>query len=117
MRWLPTIVLGLLLCPACQREAPAKGIMNQAEMVRALKAVYIAEEHVGRFGLKPDSSRKYFQRLESKLFDRMGIDSAQFERSFDYYVKHPDEWQQVYSALVDSLNLEEQRFSLPADGE
>lgn len=113
MRWLPTIILGLLTIVACRTEAPPDGVLNQAEMVQALKSLYIAEEHVSRFGLKPDSARKYFHRLELKLFDRIGIDSARFARSFDYYLHHPDEWEQVYSALVDTLNLEEQRFSLP----
>lgn len=113
MRWLPAIILGLLCCLACKRETPPDGVLSQAEMVQTLKSLYIAEEHVSRFGLKPDSARKYFQRLESRLFDRLGIDGEQFERSFDYYVRHPDEWEQVYSALVDTLNLEEQRFSLP----
>lgn len=113
MRWLPTIILGLLACAACETKAPPEGVLSQAEMVQALKTLYIAEEHVSRFGLKPDSARKYFARLESRLFDRMGIEPDTFERSFDYYVQNPDEWEQVYSALVDTLNLEEQRFSLP----
>ena len=115
MRLLPAIILALLGIVSCKKEAPPDGVLSRAEMVQALKSLYIAEEHVSRFGLRPDSSRKYFNRLESKLFDQMGIDSAQFERSFDYYVRHPDEWEQVYSALVDTLNLEEQRFSLPAE--
>lgn len=113
MRWLPAIILGLLCSLACKSEPPPEGVLSQAEMVKALKSLYIAEEHVSRFGLKPDSARKYFKRLEARLFEQMEIDNETFERSFDYYVRHPDEWEEVYSALVDTLNLEEQRFSLP----
>lgn len=116
MRLLPAIILALSVCLACRDKAPPEGVFSQAEMVQALKAVYIAEEHVSRFGLKPDSARKFFSRLEAKLFDQLDIDSAQFRRSFDYYIRHQDEWEQVFSALVDTLNLEEQRFSLPAGG-
>ncbi len=113
MRLLPVIILGLSVCLACRDKPKPEGILNQAEMVQALKALYIAEEHVSRFGLKPDSSRKFFRRLEVRVFDQLDIDSAQFRRSFDYYVLHRDEWEKVFSALVDTLNLEEQRFSLP----
>lgn len=116
MRMLLAIALGFAACVSCQKDTPPQGVLNQTEMVQTLKSLYIFEEHVSRFGLKPDSARTYFQRLESRLFKQMGIDSVQFQRSFDYYVKHPDEWEQVYSALVDSLNLQEQRFSLPVEG-
>lgn len=115
MKYLQISMLVLTVCISCGKDAPSGDVLTQAEMVKALKALYIAEEHVSRFGLKPDSSRKFFQRLEGKIFDQLEIDEPTFRRSFDYYVQHPDEWEQVYATLVDSLNLEEQRYSLPAE--
>jgi len=46
MRCLPTIILGLLACAACETKALPEGVLSQAELVQALKTLYIAGEHV-----------------------------------------------------------------------
>ncbi len=107
-------VAGVLALASCDRERRRQDVMSQAEMVQALRRVYIAEEYVSRFGLRPDSARKFFSRMEDRMFEDLGTSREEFTRSFDYYVRHPDEWEAVYSALVDSLNLEEQRLSVPS---
>ena len=114
MKWVVIFAAGVLAVVSCDRDRARQDVMSQAEMVQALKSLYIAEEHVSRFGLRPDSARKFFTRMEDRLFENMGITREEFTRSFDYYVHHPDEWEAVYSALVDSLKLQEQRQSVPA---
>ncbi|HLT80056.1 MAG TPA: DUF4296 domain-containing protein [Cyclobacteriaceae bacterium] len=114
MKLVLILVVGMMTVMACDRERRREGVLPQAEMVKALKSLYIAEEHVSRFGLRPDSARRLFNRMEDRLFENMGITRDEFQRSFDYYVEHPDEWESVYSALVDSLNLQEQKLSVPA---
>lgn len=114
MKMLLIFAAGVLAVTSCDRERQPERVMSQEEMVQALRSLYIAEEHVSRFGLRPDSARKLFTRMEDRLFEDMGISRDEFTRSFDYYVQHPDEWEAVYSALVDSLNLQEQRLSVPA---
>lgn len=108
------VVAGVLAVASCGRDRQREGVMSQDEMVHTLKSLYVAEEHVSRFGLRPDSARKFFARMEDRIFEDMGVSREAFTRSFDYYVRHPDEWEAVYSALVDSLNLQEQRLSVPA---
>jgi hypothetical protein len=114
MRLVAVLVVGLLAVLSCKRDRRPEGVLSQDTMVQALRSLYIAEEHVNRLGLRPDSARKFFTRMEDRLFEDVGITRDQFARSFDYYVNHPDEWEAVFSALVDSLNLQEQRLSLPA---
>jgi hypothetical protein len=106
--------VGLLAASSCKRERRPNDILSQDQMVQTLRSLYIAEEHVSRLGLRPDSARKFFTRMEDRLFQDAGITREEFIRSFDYYVNHPDQWEAVYSALVDSLNLQEQRLSLPS---
>jgi hypothetical protein len=113
MKLVALFAAGILALASCERDRRPEEVMSQTQMVQALKSLYIAEEHVARFGLRPDSARRFFARMEDRLFEKMGITREEFTRSFDYYVQHPDEWEAVYSALVDSLNLQEQRLSLP----
>lgn len=114
MKLVVILAAGMLAVMSCDRERRREDVMSQAQMVKVLKSLYVTEEHVSRFGLRPDSARKFFTRIEDRLFQDMGITREEFTRSFDYYIQHPDEWEDVYSALVDSLNLQEQRLSIPA---
>ncbi|HEY8511405.1 MAG TPA: DUF4296 domain-containing protein [Cyclobacteriaceae bacterium] len=113
MRLVAILVVGILGILSCEKQRQPRDIMSQDKMVQTLRSLYIAEEHVSRLGLRPDSARKFFARMEDRLFEDAGITREEFIRSFDYYVNHPDEWESVFSALVDSLNLQEQRLSLP----
>jgi Domain of unknown function (DUF4296) len=117
MRYLHVFWLGMLLTLSCEKANPPEEILSQGEMVKVLQQLYISEEHVGRLGLKSDSARKVFDRLEVKLFDKLNVKDSVFIRSFNYYMGQPEQWEQIYAMLVDSLNLREQRLSLPAEKE
>lgn len=117
MRSLLVFGLTLLTVFSCRKEKDRDEILSQQEMVKALQELYISEEQVGRLGLKMDSARKVSARLEEKIFDKLGVQDSVFRRSFDYYQKHPDQWEQIYAVLVDSLNLREQRLSRTQEAE
>ena len=117
MRCIVSIGLIVMTLLSCARDEHSEEVLSQREMVKTLQELYIAEEHVGKLGLRIDSSRKLFAEMESRIFADLGVTDSTFKRSFDYYLSHPDQWEQVYSALVDSLNLREQRLSLPQNPE
>ena len=50
--------------------------------------------------------------LRDSIFARYHVDSATFARAASYYANHPDEYAEVYSRVLDRLNVE--RLSLPA---
>lgn len=100
----------LILLAACSRQGhEAKAILPPAEMVRVLSDLYIVEEKVNRLSLRRDSAETVFANLKDRMFLKLGVPDSVFKKSIDYYMDHPDEMEQVYSALVDSLNLREQR--------
>lgn len=90
-------------------------VLSRAEMVQLLEEIYIAEERLNHMALSRDSSRKVAEALTQRIFENAAITDTAFQRSFDYYMEHPKEMELIYTALVDSLQLEEQRvpFSLP----
>lgn len=77
-------------------------------MVRALTHVYIAEEKVRQLSLRTDSSQQVFNRLQGKVLSQAGVSDSVLKKSIDYYMDHPLELEQIYTTLVDSLNLMEQ---------
>ncbi len=115
---LTSLVIGtsmLLLLAACGEEHKneAQPILSHHEMVKALTEIYLAEQKVNRLGVPRDSAEREFGRFKKVIFKRIGISDSIFKRSFDYYMDRPGEMEQIYTTLVDSLSLMEQRYDLP----
>lgn len=105
------ILIGVcLLFTSCKKEEklPA-GILTKEQMIKVLSEVYIAEEKVNRLGLNRDTSEKVFDYMEGKIYEKTGVSDSLFDISFDYYLDRPKELEQIYTALVDTLQLKEQR--------
>ena len=88
------------------------GVLTQAEMVKVLREVYLAEEKVNRLSLSRDSSEEVFDIMKLKVFEKTGVPDSVFKKSVNYYIEHPVELEQIYTVLVDSLNLQEQRANV-----
>ena len=113
-----SLVIGtcmLIVLVACGEEDKngAQPILTHHEMVKALTEIYLAEQKVNRLGVPRDSAEREFERFKKVIFKGIGISDSTFRRSFDYYMDHPMEMEQIYTTLVDSLSLMEQRYDLP----
>jgi hypothetical protein len=101
---------------SCGAKKEAQGrILSQPEMVSTLIDVYVAEQKIERLNVPRDSGEFLFKKLNAKVLEAKNVQDSVLKKSFDYYLAHPKELEQIYSALVDSLNLREQRvISKPA---
>lgn len=78
-------------------------------MVEIMEDLYIAEEKVNYLALSRDSAVEVAALMENKVFEKAAISDSLFRKSFDYYMERPREMELIYTALVDSLQLKEQR--------
>jgi hypothetical protein len=99
---------------SCKEDRP-EGILGQEQMVKAFRDIYLTEAKVSRLGIRFDSTKLVFELMRSQSFQEMGINDTVFMQSFDWYSQHPNELDQIYGAVIDSLNLMEQRLSLPVE--
>ncbi len=93
------------------KKAPEEQILSQREMVSTLIDVYIAEQKIQMLSIPRDSGEFLFRKLNTKVLEAKNVQDSVLKKSFDYYMAHPKELEQIYSALVDSLNLREQRVT------
>lgn len=93
---------------SCSKKRP-DDILSKEEMVSIMEELYIAEEKINHLALSRDSSKKVFTVMTSKLFENAGVNDTLFRKSFDYYMEHPKDLELIYTALVDTLQLREQR--------
>jgi hypothetical protein len=93
------------------KSAPPKpaGLLSKDEMVQVLANVYISEEKVTRLNLANDSATLVAAVMRSKALQQSGVSDSTFVKSFDYYMDHPTQLEEIYSVLVDTLQLREQR--------
>jgi len=81
-------------------------------MVKTLTDVYIGEQKVNQLSLTSDSSKIVFDKIKGRIFEKAGVPDSVFKKSLDYYIDRPLELEKIYTALVDSLNLREQRLNI-----
>lgn len=108
------VLLAMVLFGCKTKEKPPAGILPEAQMVQQITELYIMEDKIIQLGVPTDSAAKVFNIMSDKLANKTGIADSTFRRSFEYYAKDPVKLERIYSALVDSLNLKEQRSSIQA---
>jgi hypothetical protein len=105
-------ILALLLSACKAKETPPEGILSEEQMVDQLTEYYIVEDKIVQLGIPADSAAKVMNIMTEKLVAKTGIQDSLFRRSLEYYILDPVKLERIYGALVDSLNLKEQRSSL-----
>ena len=101
--------LAAIVVSCGKEQAKPPGILSKEDMVKVLAEVYVTEEKVTQIGLKYDSAARAFDYLRGNIAEKTGIPDSVFEKSLDYYSHRPSEIQAIYSVLVDTLQLREQR--------
>jgi hypothetical protein len=107
LKWLLPVVIGLMF--SCGRTERPANVMSKPEMVKTFMEVYVAEEKVNRLSVPRDSSVIVFDSLRARIFDKLEVEDSVFKKSLLWYTEHPQDMQDILSALVDSLQLREQK--------
>lgn len=99
----------ILVVSACGKSERPEGILTEKQMVNVMTELYVAEEKASRLSIPYDSTRKLFPMFSAKAFEKAGVSDSVFRKSLDYYMREPEKLENIYTILVDSLNLKAQR--------
>jgi Domain of unknown function (DUF4296) len=92
-----------------KKDKVPEGILSRDQMVSVMSELYILEQKVSTLGIKRDSIAGIFRELSERTFDSVGVSDSVFRHSLSYYMDRPAVMEIIYTSLVDSLNLREQR--------
>ncbi|MCB0491124.1 MAG: DUF4296 domain-containing protein [Cyclobacteriaceae bacterium] len=109
LKYLAIVVLIALV--QCKQEQKPPHLLNEEEMVTMLVDLYLAEAKVTLTGIRRDSANKLFHPYEESIIASRGITDSTLNESYNYYFQHPDELEKILDAVMDTLNLREQRAS------
>ena len=101
------IALILLAVSACSSDTNSGEILDQQEMVSYLVELHLTEAAVTNLRESPDSSRFIFKIYEQEILSQHDVTDSVFVNSYNYYLRHPDQLQEIYTAVVDSLSLKQ----------
>lgn len=107
------IIAGILAFGSCSdKDQVPEGVLEKEKMVNVLSDLYLAEQKINSIGVKRDSLKQIFETVRTKIFIKAGTTDSVFKRSMDYYMEHPEIMESLYTSLIDSLNLQEQKMIL-----
>jgi hypothetical protein len=108
IRFLAFVSIVLLLF-SCVKKSPPAGILSKQDMVDIISDIYVSEEKASRLTVNRDSLEAIAQYFEYKVLEQKATSDSVFRKSFDYYMDRPADMELIYTAVVDSLQLQEQR--------
>jgi hypothetical protein len=110
-RMIRIILLGMmiLVLSACGGNRRPEGVLTEKQMVSTMTELYLAEEKANRLSIPYDSIKEVFPIFSAKAFEKAGVSDTVFRKSLDYYMSEPEKLENIYTILVDSLNLKAQR--------
>jgi hypothetical protein len=85
-------------------------VLPREKLTALIIEMYLAEAKMDATSFSRDSTIKFFIPQEKKLLQKLGITDSTLKITYDYYLQHPKEFEEVYDAVIDSLNLQEQKI-------
>jgi 3-hydroxyacyl-CoA dehydrogenase len=103
------LLIFFLLLTGCIRDEQAPPhVLPKEQIVSILIDIHIAEAKANRMSLRSyDSTQAYYKKLERDIFKKHQVDTAVYRKSFTYYMDHMKLMDEIYTAVVDSLNVKE----------
>ena len=84
-------------------------MLSKDEMAAMMVDFYLREARMKTNTVPDDSGAVIFSHLRRMFAQKHGISDSVIDRSFNYYIARPRELQDVYTRVIDTLALKEQR--------
>ena len=99
----------LVFLSGCQQDKTPPGVLSKKDYAEYLVNIYVAEAKLNTLVVTPDSAMKLFQPFERSLQEKFDASDSVIQKTYQWYLAHPQQWEEVYTAVIDTLNLLEQK--------
>jgi hypothetical protein len=103
-----------LMTAACKVDKRPPGVLSREEYTALLIEIYIAEAKLSQLPIDSDSTMRLYLAHEPELLKKFGLTDSTLMLTYEYYSNHPKEFEKVYTAVVDTLSLREQKANSSA---
>ena len=102
MRLLLFAVLTILACSS--DSGSSKKLVEDKEMIDILVDYHLVQSFHELKGLPQDTLNLYNNKHFNVILEDHGVDRADFQSTFDYYLQHPQEFYELYDKVVAELD-------------
>src|SRR5882724_2455209 len=95
------LILLLSTLGSCKKDADNRGIMSKEQMADWMMDIYLAEGRISQIPINRDSAHKIFLPYQDSLMNTKGIQDSLLKKSYEYYLAHPVEFEEVYDIIID----------------
>lgn len=86
-------------------QKPAQ-LLTKDQMVAFLVDLHLAEAKISYAGVgRADSTEQMFRNYEAYLFEKHNITDSVYYQSYEYYLAHMEQLDEIYASVVDSLSV------------
>ncbi len=103
----------LIFLSACGKKEAPPGVIKAEDMVGLMIDVHLADGSLYSVQQAPDTVYKYGFNRYLQVFKQHNTDSLQFKKSLKYYSRHPDQMDEIYVQVVQSLQDKLDKLNKP----
>jgi len=93
----------------CKKEERPKDVLDKQQLSSLMIDLYLTEARLSGYPIIRDSSLKLFLPHESALLAKRNLSDSTLRKTYAYYLEHPNEFDQVYDIIIDSLMVLEKQ--------
>lgn len=95
-----------LACKSPNGEKP-KNLLSKEKMADILVAMHKAEALTNSAGIpSSDTSFYIFEQYEKEIFKKQQVDTADYYKSYKFYLVNPEEFADLYKLVVDNITIQ-----------
>lgn len=98
---------------SCGKEKLPEGVLSKEELSALMVKIYLAEARLSVLLVPRDSAEKLFNPFQEKLLKEEGLSDSVMSITYQYYLNHPKDLEEIYDSVIDTLSLREQRSKPP----
>src|SRR5689334_25243507 len=93
-----SLILVVLIISSCQKDTRPPDVLSKEDYAALLTEVYLTEARLNQLHLPSDSTMRLYLAHEPQLLKKYGVAEETLKKTYEDYVKQPNDLEAVYAA-------------------
>jgi len=90
-----------------KKEQRPPDVLEKQKLASIMVELYLTEARLSSYPIQRDSSLRLFLPREKAILTKANVPDSILRKTYDYYLQHPDDFNDVYDIVIDSLTVME----------
>jgi hypothetical protein len=99
-------ILTVLILFGCgQKKKVPEDVLSIETMIVVEMDFQLLEAQLKSISIPVDSAELLYSTFSEEIYEKHGVEKAQYEKSYTYYMEDIEGMDKIYAAIIDSLSL------------